>query len=745
MESRRAKIGEILVTRAPGGKLLLTFFWHGQRLNLERSEEEPLDRLLQRLRLSCKKVTQKRGAEEGRKGKAARKQRKKAEASSPGAQATPDPGHTEEKKDTPIEDLQHVYLRRKDGTVAPGDEACGVAVQRAAFVCFSSGSPFAASHPIEKDGDNAPPGDAEDPARSNSSVEDNAETEHVLEVVWNPPVARCIYVPQAVYTGCPVLACVATEHANEDEFVVEWRYDDSGPNGPVIHRGPHYTPKPADEGRSIALKAYHPLYSGFTATLVLPPALPCPSLAWHCERVKSFSPSDFPPSSSPSSSKSSSLSSSRSSSRASSLRVCSFNILAGAYARTPHAVQAMYPYCSGHHLDLHHRKALLGKELCLLNADIVALQECSSSLFSSFLAPLFKDEYHAFLQCKFKARVQEGCALLVRKNCFSVLKEGSMVFQKELLTEVLPHLTTVMQFAVLRRRETDEARSEQALPKTLIVANTHLFFHPYARHIRVLQLYVMAHFIQALREEFAASGEPPSEPSKSPAASSRLPPVIMCGDFNCQPGTGGLKLLQQKTVHAHLEDWRDGLAFRWEMDEDAGAEDDHRSREKEETDSGMKKESNQETAVSLSLPSTSPPAASAASSRVSDAARAATPKEKGTSDGREQDTDQGGEGEPGVVLHPPGGLDLYDCYGDAPLAFSNFVAGFQATLDYIYASSDFKVVACLPGVGEEAVRAHGGLPCRGYPSDHLAIAVDLQLQSSHRTGQSGAEEGPAAR
>ncbi|KFG33127.1 endonuclease/exonuclease/phosphatase family protein, partial [Toxoplasma gondii GAB2-2007-GAL-DOM2] len=268
---RRSKLGDLLVTRAADGKLLLTFFWLGQRVNLERSEEEPLDRLLQRLRLSCRKVTQKRLAEETRKGKAARKQRKKAEESSPGAHAATEPVHNEEKKAAAIEDLPFIFLRR-----------------------------------------------------------------------------------------CPVLACVVTEHANEDDLVIEWRYEDSGADGPVIHRGRHYTPKPADEGRVLILK--------------------------------------------------------------------------GAYARTPHAVQAMYPYCSGHHLDLHHRKALLGKELHALDGDIVALQECSSSLFFSFLAPLFKEEYHAFLQCKFKARVQEGCALLIRKKYFSVLREGSVIFQKELLT-----------------------------------------------------------------------------------------------------------------------------------------------------------------------------------------------------------------------------------------------------------------------------------------------------------------------
>ncbi|EPT30488.1 endonuclease/exonuclease/phosphatase family protein [Toxoplasma gondii ME49] len=746
---RRSKLGDLLVTRAADGKLLLTFFWLGQRVNLERSEEEPLDRLLQRLRLSCRKVTQKRLAEETRKGKAARKQRKKAEESSPGAHAATEPVHNEEKKAAAIEDLPFIFLRRKDGTVAPGDEACGVSFQRASLICFS---PF------------APQGDAERTGKSELSPRDeSADSENVLEVVWDPPVARCIYVPQAVYTGCPVLACVVTEHANEDDLVIEWRYEDSGVDGPVIHRGRHYTPKPADEGRVLILKAYHPLYSVFSVTNSLPPVLPCPSIDWHFERNNAFSPSS--PSSLPSLSPAASSSvPSHPSVRAKSsksLRVCSFNILAGAYARTPHAVQAMYPYCSGHHLDLHHRKALLGKELHALDGDIVALQECSSSLFFSFLAPLFKEEYHAFLQCKFKARVQEGCALLIRKKYFSVLREGSVIFQKELLTnpqydellaelrrkwphfetDVLPHLTTVMQFAILRRRDTREAHDEKDLPKTLVVANTHLFFHPYARHIRVLQIYVMTNFLQTLREEFAESEDSstaPAEPA-SFSASRRLPPVIMCGDFNCQPGSGGLKLLKKKAVHAYLDDWHDGLAFRWEKDEDAAAEDEEEKNGDEEAKSGieMKKEDAPGTIVSPSLPETSPASSdSAVAFAAASESRNAEHEGKGPHemesgiDHREAGGEQGTGEEPGVALRLPGDLDLVDCYEDSPLAFSNFVSGFQATLDYIYASSDFKVVARLPGVSEEAVRAHGGLPCHGYPSDHLAIAVDLQLKST---------------
>lgn len=47
--------------------------------------------------------------------------------------------------------------------------------------------------------------------------------------------------------------------------------------------------------------------------------------------------------------------------------------------------------------------------------------------------------------------------------------------------------------------------------------------------------------------------------------------------------------------------------------------------------------------------------------------------------------------EGGVSLELPVSFNLYDCYKHTPLSFSNYVNGFQATLDYIFASQDLQV------------------------------------------------------
>lgn len=45
----------------------------------------------------------------------------------------------------------------------------------------------------------------------------------------------------------------------------------------------------------------------------------------------------------------------------------------------------------------------------------------------------------------------------------------------------------------------------------------------------------------------------------------------------------------------------------------------------------------------------------------------------------------------GLSLELPPSIHLKDCLKDDPLPFTNFVCGFQATLDHIFASKDFHV------------------------------------------------------
>ncbi|PHJ21761.1 endonuclease exonuclease phosphatase family protein [Cystoisospora suis] len=397
-------VGKILVTQTVDKKVFLTFFWSNTRINMERSADESVEKVLQRLRISCQKAEQKsmKAREGGRKEKKRKQQPTPVDhdtsSSSFGAQRGSQTKQDEERTD-PL--LPYAFLRRRDGSVIPLSDPCGRSFREATFACFSTEMPSTTTTPTSSSSDFsissgkqkaeeakephvASPnglGEAEQEEEEKKKEEgDNNKLrrEQRMQIVWDPPIVKTLFVAQALYTGCPVLSSPVFTGGDEsdiDEILVEWRHEETPDHSPPLHCGRSYTPTENDEGKSLKLKAYHPLTPDFSISATLNPVEPCPSLSWHKTRMEAFLSLSSSSSSSSSPSYSSSVPSSSSSPPSSSFRVCSFNILASAYAKTPHAIQSMYPYCHHRHLDLHHRKSLLGKEIKDLHGDIIALQE----------------------------------------------------------------------------------------------------------------------------------------------------------------------------------------------------------------------------------------------------------------------------------------------------------------------------------------------------------------------------------
>lgn len=63
-------------------------------------------------------------------------------------------------------------------------------------------------------------------------------------------------------------------------------------------------------------------------------------------------------------------------------------------------------------------------------------------------------------------------------------------------------------------------------PDNIILANTHLFYHPMADHIRLLQVYAICHKLDEVRREHHNTS-----------------PVLICGDFNSGPLSGEFRLV----------------------------------------------------------------------------------------------------------------------------------------------------------------------------------------------------------
>jgi len=370
----------------------------------------------------------------------------------------------------------------------------------------------------------------------------------------------------------------------------------------------------------------------------------------------------------------------------STIRVVSFNILAVPYARTQLATQIMYPYCPSQILDYAYRQPLLGREIQRLDGDIVFLQECTYFTYLKFFQPLFGERYH--LRCSLKAsHVSEGCLVMVRTESFEVLQEKDCLFRNllrtsqafrpqlqevaakwpDFLTGILPRMSTVFQLTVVRHR---------ASGRILVLANTHLFYHPNARHIRLLQIMCLLHEVQELRKQHKdAKGE--------------LPHIIFAGDLNCLPETGAVQLLLTGQVPSDHEDWETSSQFAW-RDEEASA------------DTGEAEE----------IPKSSVPSMEADETDVVEP----LPREawqKGS----------------GIALQNPLGA-LVDVYANTPQKFTNYVHDFSGILDYILTDGQLQATKCLLAPAEKDVEVHGGLPSVLHPSDHLSIAADLTFRTS---------------
>lgn len=96
--------------------------------------------------------------------------------------------------------------------------------------------------------------------------------------------------------------------------------------------------------------------------------------------------------------------------------------------------------------------------------------------------------------------------------------------------------STAVQVTVLQSNDTDNI---------LCVANTHLYFHPDADHIRLLQFYLGFLYVQHIRDTIAVRlSRPPKDIS-----------IVFCGDFNSTPDCGIYRLMTQKHVPAGFVDF----------------------------------------------------------------------------------------------------------------------------------------------------------------------------------------------
>eukprot|EP00058_Branchiostoma_floridae_P019969 XP_002605459.1 hypothetical protein BRAFLDRAFT_212438 [Branchiostoma floridae] len=315
-------------------------------------------------------------------------------------------------------------------------------------------------------------------------------------------------------------------------------------------------------------------------------------------------------------------------------RVVSYNILADVYAKTELSLTVLYPYCPPYALELDYRRQLLLKELVGYNADLLVLQETGKSLFNDALVPALDLSGMDGVYIG-KGQQSEGEAIFYHRDKFRFLSQEDINVGECLTSDpschdlqkwlshspaVLNKVTsrsTVLQVVLLESIEDPSRR--------LCVANTHLYWHPRAPHVRLVQMAVCLKFLEKIDSSVS---------------------LLLCGDLNSHPTSGLYELLTKQAVPASHTDWFPA--------------------EPQTTDEG----------VDLSHPFT---------------------------------------------LTSACGLPDY----------TNYVGGFQGTLDYIMIDTcQLAVNQTIPMPTHEEVTANTALPSIVFPSDHIAIIADVEWKKT---------------
>lgn len=187
------------------------------------------------------------------------------------------------------------------------------------------------------------------------------------------------------------------------------------------------------------------------------------------------------------------------------------------------------------------------------NADIICLQEVDKKVFCNDLEPVFSNlNYGSNFSVK-GGLVVEGLACIYNMERFKLIDTTRIVLAEHIstdaiyadiwkeiknnskLAERILQRTTAVQTTTLESTENEEI---------LLVANTHLYFHPDADHIRLLQCGLIMKYIEDVFKKL-----------KENVVNKRIS-LILCGDFNSVPECGIFKFITTGKVSQDCIDYQ---------------------------------------------------------------------------------------------------------------------------------------------------------------------------------------------
>ncbi|CAH1989855.1 unnamed protein product [Acanthoscelides obtectus] len=225
------------------------------------------------------------------------------------------------------------------------------------------------------------------------------------------------------------------------------------------------------------------------------------------------------------------------------LRIVTYNILAERYT----AIDGNYSYCEPVYLSMEYRKQLILKELLGYKADIICLQEVDIVHYHKFFGPKMRENSYYGVFRKKGNRLTEGLACFVRRNRYSLMSSRHLVYSQEVkkkqYSHIWKHLAKNKKVAdVFLKQHTSLQVVVLVCPeRILIVANTHLYYHPDANSIRLLQANIATIYLDDLKNFYYRQCKTDVH-------------VIFCGDFNSDHSKSLYPFMIQGRIHPKHKD-----------------------------------------------------------------------------------------------------------------------------------------------------------------------------------------------
>lgn len=530
-----------------------------------------------------------------------------------------------------------------------------------------------------------------------------------LDVESCPPTLLYIHTFEdfnsEVFVGVPLV--IETKAIHSDHTLMVWFANDEQ----VCFNSYYYTPTDDDVGKRITvvisplhldrLTGYEEVYE-FQKLVSKRPCLPILSLrsSWLAHKIQPRPSNE--------------------------LRVLSYNLMADIHLSPEVERRANYAGCKVESLTRTRRIPLLLYEILQHQADIICLQECDATVYEQLLRPaLHAHGYSGFYSNKATSQL-EGCAMFWSTHKFSKDAEMKMYPLRDLFQDSpqldqdwtstpdmhnfldqVPDLQQVVQenvgqiVQVARLKLNHNAVDRDQNPLYLVVGNTHLFYHPLADHVRLLQTFVICKVLdQWCRNVSHCSCSSTNDIKTRRRRRRRRHPLILCGDLNSDPASGAVQLLLHRKVNPHQYDtWKNLDTYRWEGG-----------------DSYFESEY-------LNYENNAPvqEAQDVQEEKKEDRILAKTPF----------DDSVPWSVQPPIIQLPDTFPQLQSAYDPMP-EFSNYVVGFTETLDYIFLSQrddqcpSLKVTNSAPVPSLSEMQQYPAIPNEDYPSDHVSLACDLK-------------------